>query len=296
MSDTGNVAIPGTQPVAAAPVGSAPAGVNGATAPWYSTLDEVTRGTIQNTGLDKLDPVAAVGQAVKMFRDTQSKLGIPADRVLRLPAEPTDEAGWKAVHQRLGVPDSADGYDFSTVKNADGSEIAADLVSFLRSTAAELRLPKDTAPRLASALVKLAADGEAQEASAQAIQNGEARLRLQQNWGPNAPGNTFVAQRTAAMLGLPPELMATIEASPQYDTIMEGLRVAGERMGEAQLIGAGGGPSGQNRISTKEQAQARIEELIRDRDFATRRLTPGEPGRAAREEWAHLHRMMVSGA
>jgi hypothetical protein len=289
MSDAGTATVPGS----AATVPGA--GGNGAAPTWWQSFDDATKGWLQTRGLDRREAPDAVLQLTKDFRETQSKLGIPADRVLRIP-EPTDEAGWKAVHQKLGVPETPDGYDFSTVKMTDGSPLEPDLVTFLRTTAQDLAIPKDRAPRLAAALVKLAAESEAADASAAAIQNGEARLRLQQNWGPNAPNNKFIADRTAAMLGLPPELMGEIEKSPKYDAIMEGLRVAGERMGEAQLIGAGGAGGQQGQIRTKEQAASRIEELIRDPGFAKRRATPGEGGRAAREEWDHLHRMVVQGA
>jgi hypothetical protein len=287
MSDAGTATVAGG-------AATVPGAGNGAAPPWYAAFDDITKGTLQNTGLDKLEPVAAVAKAVQMFRDTQSKLGIPADRVLRVP-DPTDEAGWKIVHQRLGVPDTADGYDFSTVKMADGSDLDAGLVAFLRTTAASLAIPKDRAPQLAAALVQQQTERAAREASAAAIQNGEARLRLQQNWGPNMPGNKFIADRTAAMLGLPPDLMAEIEKSPKYDSIMEGLRAAGERMGEAQLIGQGAGGQ-QGQIRTREQAAARIEELIKDRSFGARLMQPGDAGKPARDEWDHLHRMLVQGA
>lgn len=281
MSDAGQATVPGAVPTV--PGG---AGGNGATAPWWDGFDDLIKGTMQNTGLDKLEPAAAAAKAVQMFRDTQAKLGLPADRVLRLPADPADMDGWKAVHRSLGVPETADGYDFSTVKMPDGKPLEDDLVAFLKTTSQALAIPKDRAPRLAEALVKLATDNEAMENNVAAIQNGEARLRLQQNWGPNAPVNKFVADRTAAMLALPPELMALIEKSPAYDTIMEGLRAASERMGEGGLIGGGGGVP--NAITTRDGANARIEELKHDKAWYAR----WEKGDAdAVKEWSGLMRI-----
>jgi hypothetical protein len=266
---------------------------NGVAPPWYATLDDVTKGTLQNTGLDKLEPVAAVAKAVQMFRDTQAKLGIPAANVLRLPTDPTDAAAWKVVHERLGVPPDPSGYDFSTVKFADGAEVDAGFAAFMRDTAARLNIPKDAAAQLAAAFIKFGEDAESAETVQAGTAMATAQMDLATSWGANAEANKFVANRTAGMLGFTPEDIAAL--SPEkYGPFMQKMLEAGNRMGEAPLLGNAPTGGGQ-RILTREGAVARIEELKNDRSWWSRYNSPNDPGhKAAVDEWTHLNRLASS--
>jgi hypothetical protein len=279
-----------TVPGAAATVPGAPGGTNGATPPWYAEADEITRGFFQNRGLDKKTAVEAAVQLAKDFRETQSKLAIPADRVLRVP-EAADAEGWKAVHQRLGVPADPSQYDFTAVKFADGSAIDEELVTFARTTAHALNLPKDAAPQLAAAFVKFGEDAEAAEKVTNAAARAVAIDQLNTSWGANRATNQFIADRTASLLGLTPEFIAAVPAD-LYAGFMEKLREAGSRMGEAALLGHGAsGGLVQTGPMTREGAMARIEELKRDPVWY-KRWQSGDT--AAQTEWNNLNRMAAS--
>lgn len=280
MSDAAAIA-------AAAAAATPPPGANGATPPWYAAADTETVGFFQNRGLDKKTAPEAAMQLAKDFRETQSKLGIPADRVMRIP-EPTDAEGWKAIHQRLGVPADPAAYDFSTVMRADGSPLDEGFATFARTLAAQLNLPKDAAPALAAAIVKHGADAETSERTAAAAARAVATDALDRNWGENREANKFIANRTATLLGLTQEILDAIPPAV-YPAFMEKLREAGSRMGEAALLGHGGGNGGAPGMPmTREGAVARLAELRNDKPFYERLMAKDA---VATQEWNNLNRM-----
>src|SRR6266567_317094 len=94
----------GTGATQGAGSGVTPPSGSGATTPWYEGIDTEILGHAQNKGWKLDDPKAAFSEATKAARELQKHFGVPADQLLRLPATTADEAGWKAVHSRLGVP------------------------------------------------------------------------------------------------------------------------------------------------------------------------------------------------
>jgi hypothetical protein len=253
-------------------------------------------GFFQNRGLDKKTAVEAALQLTKDYREVQAKLVIPADRVLRLPADAADEAGWKAVYQKLGVPPDPSGYDFSTVKRADGSDIDAGLATFMRETAAQLNIPKDAATQIAQRLIKREEDGKAAAAVAGGTALALAKQELATSWGANGEANRFAANRTAGMLGFD---QAFIDALPadKYVGFMQQMLDVSARTGEAPLLGNQGGGSGARPVLTREGAMARLSELGGDKAWYARFSDPRDPGhKAAVDEWNHLNSMLVSAA
>src|SRR5690348_6948209 len=83
---------------------AAAAAAAGAGNPWYHGVADVTPefiGTWQNAGLDKKTPVEAAVVMTKRFMDTQAKLGVPANELVRWPKDASDEQGWQALRTRL---------------------------------------------------------------------------------------------------------------------------------------------------------------------------------------------------
>jgi hypothetical protein len=269
---------------------------NAADQPWFAALDDEGKGFIQNRGLDKKTAPEAALDLLKSFRETQAKLGIPADRVVRWPADDADEAGWKNVRAKLGVPETPEGYDFSTVKYTDGSDPDAAFVAFMRDTAARLHIPKDTAAQFAAALVKHGEQNKADEANRAGSALGAAKVELAQSWGQNMQANEVIANRTAGLLGFDPEFIAALPPA-RYVPFMQKMLEAGSRMGEATLIGNGQTPSGTRPVVTREGAVARIAELNNDPAWYARFKNPMDPGhKAAVDEWNHLNQIQASRA
>ena len=123
-------------------------------AAWHAGLDAELVGHVTNRGWDKLDPAKAAVEAAKAHREAEKYLGVPADRLVRLPANLTDPVEMKPVWQKLGAPAEAKDYDFTSVKDAAGQPIAAPLAEAIRATAFAANVPKDVATQIAATVVK----------------------------------------------------------------------------------------------------------------------------------------------
>ena len=209
----------GSPPAVAAPV---------AGDPWYSGIDRDLVGHWQNRGLDLSDPVKLVAEVGKAHREAERHIGVPPNRLVRLPERPDDAAGWKAVWERLGAPKDAKEYDFSGIKYGD-EELEPSFVESLRSTFARTNLPKEAATEVTKAVVKYLADADSQEQTAMSARVTEEKAALERNWGPNFHENMRLADEATRRLGL---TAADVNA-------------IGEKMGVAKLaevlrrIGAG---------------------------------------------------------
>lgn len=202
--------------------GTAPGGGSAPTTntPWLGdTIDQETRGYFQNRGWDKLTPAEAALNAAKAHREAEKHIGAPANEILRLPKQ-GDEAGWKAVYQRLGAPSSPDGYDFSPVKFKDGTTPDEGFTNWLRETAAVMNLPKEAATRLASEMVKRLESADEAEAAENAAKLNDAKRNLERNWGANANANMFIAQQGAKALGVDAEVIDSLQTLLGYDKVM----------------------------------------------------------------------------
>ncbi len=256
--------------------------------PWHTSLEEDLRNTAVSKGWDKLPLAGAVTEAMKSYRELEKHIGVPADRLLKLP-DAADQEGWKAIHRRLGVPAEGAGYDFTGVKHSDGSAVEEPFLVFMRDAALRLNISKDSAGALASEFIKFGEKSDADAAIRDRAAVAIAHDALKQSWGAQADTNKFIADRAASLLGLGPEVLNTLAASSSYGAVMEGLRKVGVAMGEAALVGQGSTAPGQ-RIMTREEATARKAELIADRDWVARW---GKGEKAAVDEINNLDRLIV---
>jgi hypothetical protein len=267
----------------------APAPVPAPTARWYEgKADAETVGYLQNRGWHEKDPVTVALEASKAHREAEKFIGVPANELIRLPKTPAD-AGWDQVWQRLGAPVDKTGYDFSTVKKADGTDIDQGFKDFLAESSASLRLPKETAAALGQAVVKhqetVAAAAQAERTAALETE----RQTLAKNWGANMEANKFVAKQAALALGVDPETVQALENQVGYAKVMEMFRNIGAKIGEDKFVSSGGNPN--NGIMTVEQAVAQKKTLMNDTAWAKRYM---DGDAAAKREMTALNTIIVS--
>jgi hypothetical protein len=230
--------------------------------PWYKGADAELTGHIQNKGWDK-KPVAEVAmEATRSQREAEKLLGVPAERILRLPADQKNADEMKPVWQRLGAP--ADGkYDFTTVKKADGKPLDQPLVDALTAASAANSLTKDAALGVAQAVAKHLEGATATRTAEQTAALATEKAELDKNWGANKEANMFIVKNTAKNLGITPEAVAALEGVVGYKAVMDMMLNIGMKTGEAKFVtsqtpNAGGG------VMTKEQAIVRKGELFKD--------------------------------
>lgn len=253
------------------------AGAGGGAKPWFDGLDAETLGHWDNKGWKyQEDPKSLASELTKAWKAAEKHIGAPADQILRLPKDASDEAGWNAVRQRLGMPKEAKEYDFSAVKRANGNDVDPALAESLRSTLHKAGTPKDAAADVLKAVVKHMDDADAAKSAERAAKLQADRTALQQEWGSNAEFNRLTAMQGAkrAMGGNDEAATNIINAMQEaigYKATMEFWRKIGSGTTDDTFIesGQGGNPV------TMNGAKARIAELEGDREWTARYLKGG---------------------
>lgn len=227
---------------------------------WTEGLASEIVGFAQSKGWDKLPPAEAAAQAIGSYREAQGFIGADPKSLVRLPKDASDEAGYAALWERLGVPKEAKDYDFGEVKIGD-EPAPADWLDWARNTALSLHLPKDQAPAFAQALAKQMNDAATAQAAETTAALQAERDELTKNWGQNFEANKFIAKQGAAKLGLDEKAVDALEKVTGYAKTMEALRRVGVMSGEANFVSGDGKGNG---VMTRDQAIARKAELEQD--------------------------------
>lgn len=250
---------------------------------WHDSFDPETKGWLQNRGLDKLDVNAALAKAIEGHRQAERHLGVPADRVLKLPEKLSgDEMG--PIYDRLGRPATADGYEFTA---PEGAELDENFVGWAKKAFHAAGISKENAAKLVDSFhndfVKATLDAQTQAQT----QDHTARVQaLDKEWGAAREQNIQIARSAATALGYDAETIDKLEAAMGYDWVMKHFHSLGTKIVEDSFV-AGRTP-GLGKMLTPEQALSRIEDLKNDESFRKRYLAGDVE---ATQEMARLHHM-----
>jgi hypothetical protein len=265
---------------------AASAAAAAAAGPWHKGVDAVTLGFWNSKGYDISDPTKVALAATKAAISFQENFGVPPAQLLKLPADAKDEAGWKAVHQRLGAPADPKEYDFSSIKDLDPKLDAA-----LRPALHARGVTKDAAIDVAKAMVAHQESVRATELTERTAKLAEQKANLTKNWGANETLNREIAKQGAARLGVTPDDVQALENQIGYDRLMEMFRKigAGTREDTFQEGLKQGGPQ----VMTADGAKTRLAELMKDGAWQ-KRLLAGDG--ATVREWQQLEMMKLNAA
>jgi hypothetical protein len=260
--------------VPAAPAAARPGDITQVTAPptvpWHTVLDNEIKTYAHKKGYDLSDPMKAFMASAKGHMEAEKFLGVPPHQLLRLPADVNDEAGWKAVYQRFGAPVDEKGYDFSTVKFSDGTDLDQSFADFMRKKAFELHLPTTSAAALSQAFVGFMEESDKREAEGASQKLSEEKAQLQKDWGNNYEYNRQTAVQGAQKLKVTAEDVAALEKVVGYSRVMEMFRKVGAGTTEDAYIA---GKQGGEFMTTAQTAQARLNELMSNPQWNTRLMS-----------------------
>lgn len=244
-------------------------------------------GHIQNRGLADKTATEVAAEMIKAHREAEKFVGVPADKLIRMPKDAADEAGLKEFYKKLGVPDTADGYDFSAIKKADGTA-DTDLADRLKQIASGAKLTKDAATSVGAEVKKFLDEKQAaDQANYQAKINTE-RADLQKEWGGNFEAFKLAGAQTIAKLGISAEAVAALEKQAGYAAVMKMAYALAVKTGEDKLI-RGDNPNNGGTMSL-EQARAKKAELMLDKAWVKKH---SEGDAAARREMLALDTLIV---
>lgn len=250
----------------------APGGDKGGTpsAPWYEgKASAEIIGHLQNRISKDDDAVTAAIKMAQAHLESSRLLGVPADRIIKLPAKADDIEGWNGVYAKLGAAAKADDYKYDGLKFKDGSDLDDGFTSLMRNVSSTLHLSVEGSKQLASELVKFMDAAEDSESATKTAAAAEEKQKLATNWGKNFEANKFVASQAAQKLGFTQEEIEGLQGLVGYARIMEAFRKVGAGMGEDIFVQNGSG-EGKGGIMTREQATLRLEELKADSAWVER--------------------------
>lgn len=225
---------------------------------WADSFDPETKGWLETRGLTKMEADKALPELVKGYRAAESKLGVPADQLSRIPKDENDAEGMKAYLAKLGVPENPDGYE---IKPEDGieSEFPIQAAKWFY----EMNLPKNIAKGLYGRLKDYAqATLEASEAKFNAQADTEIN-ELKAEWkGPEFDKNVELARRVRATMGLTDEETMAVERSIGVKRAAQVFSTLGKVLGEHRFVG---GETAQSKFAmSPEAARTRIIDLQKD--------------------------------
>jgi hypothetical protein len=228
-----------------------------APAAWHAAFasDPDTAAYITSKGLDKLPSINdAFKQVSEFHKQAEGYIGIPASERLRAP-NAADPAAVKAFWAKFGVPDTSEGYDFSTMKRADGSDIQPELAGAMRAAAHQANVPTEAAQKLLGEVVKFQ-DGQA-AAAAQATKTAleTARANLTREWGPNYSANLALADRAAKALGVDVDTSALLAEKLGADKVLEMFRKIGASTAEDTFVSSPNKEGGDAPVTITEAKQ-----------------------------------------
>lgn len=242
---------------------------------WTDGFDAETKGYIETKGFKDQKAV------VESYRNMEKLLGVPREKIVRWPDNVDEPGALNEVYQRLGRPDTKEGYGLTV--NKDGSNKA--MVDTLQEMFHANGVSKKQADAFLSTVAKIEAEGKAAHDAKIEAAGKAAEESLKREWGAAWEQKTSAAKRAAREFGLSPESIDKMEASIGYTELMKFLDTVGSKLGEGSFHNPGGG--NQTLIHTPAAALNRIQALKSDEAF-TKRLDNKDA--AALAEWSRLHK------
>lgn len=250
---------------------------------WYTNIaDENLRRWAQAKGWK--DPLAAVESNYNLER----MVGLDrAGRTVTLPREDSPPEEWRAYHQRIGVPENAEGYSLPLPENAP-PEFAREAAQWMH----EAGVPAKSAALLAQRWnAHLAQSQQAAEQSFR-VESAAQLDALKSEWGGSFESNAEHARRAGlhflpgADVAARNQQMDKIERVLGTASFMRFMLRVGRGLSEHALIG--NGEAGEIGAHTANSAKARIAQLRGDTAWSAGYIA-GDAAKAA--EMARLHRV-----
>lgn len=253
---------------------------------WVDGLptDEL-KGWIQNRGYHELKPEEALGKISDGFWNLEKKMGVPADRLLRLPERLDDADEMKSVYDRLGRPEAPDQYGFKVPEGTDADE---GFLKWAGETFHGLGLSKEQGQHLLNAYIKYQGEVVGNEENTLAEDSQAQHLALQKEWGNAYQQNQRIAAGAAQQLGVSGDDIDAIQNALGFDRTMKLFHSIGTRTMEPSLAHGDGAGAPSGGVLTPEQAKAEIEQLKHDPDFR-KKFNDGGPNSKEMQRWTLLH-------
>lgn len=247
-------------------------------------LDDVGLHTVTTKGWK--GPADVVGS----YRHLETAIGVPPERLIKLPKDATDQKGWNEVFTKLGRPEKAEAYVIP-VPEGDKGEFAGVAKSWFH----EAGLTQSAATKLATKWNEYLATTQQ---TAQAKQEQEAQISVQalkKEWGADYDAKAAQVDKAAETFGMTQAHLSALKQVLGPKDAMQFLHNIGARLGVEDTTVPGLTNKGGFQM-TQQQALAALEAKKQDKTFS-QLFTSQDPKQRqeAREEMNRLYQLAYPG-
>jgi len=271
MTDTTGV---GTAALTAPGVSGETSGADGAPEGWLAGVaDADLRGYGESKGF------ATPEDALSAYRNLERLMGVPKDRLLKLPEKPDDPA-WGEVYERLGRPKEAGHYSVPEALRED------PVVGKMRDVAHKANLTSAQWDAMHGALQATAEALTAERAASWEARSESELAALKTEWGSAYDQKVEMGRRAARLAGWDAETLSALESALGTGKLLRDMSALGARLAEAGYVATTDADRpGFVPGMSAAAAQAEIKRLQRDSAFVGR-LNSGD--REARAVWEQV--------
>lgn len=255
---------------------STPPPASGSPADWTSGLNDELKGFVQHKQFKDVPTV------VESYRQLEKLVGLPKDRLLKLP-EKSDDPQWNEIYAKLGRPENADGYKIAVPKEGGDENFA----KWAKETFHKSNLTAKQAETLAAKWNEYASSQQEQVANAQKQKVEAENNSLKQEWGAAYEQNTNIARRAVREFGMDEATIDKLESALGFAGVMKFLNTVGSKLGEDTFV-SGDSKNTSFAALTPAGAQARLAALKSDEAWTAKYLSGDIE---AKQEMDRLHQM-----
>jgi hypothetical protein len=248
-----------TDMTTAAPMGDNGSAQPGATSPgaqpqvWSASFDPDTQAYVQAKGWQTPTDLLTSYRNLEKFAGGSKNL-------LELPGLDAEPNAWDPVYNRLGRPESPDGYKLEVPEGGD-----ADLANWFKQTAHKAGLNDRQAAALFNEWNTLSGERMGQIEQAQQQQAEQAINELRREWGQAFDKQIDAGKRAATALGYDESKLSAIESKLGTADMLKLFATLGSKMGEDSF--EGGERTGSSFGVTPSAARQQISDLKMDKNF-----------------------------
>lgn len=231
---------------------------------------------------------------IASYRNLEQHMGLPPDRLLKLPGEKATAEDWAGVWDRLGRPKDPNGYQIPLPEGDKG-----DFAKAMAPIFHEAGLTQAQVKVLAERANKMTADRIAAETAEAKTKHENEVKELRTEWGDLYDKNAEIVDKAGAAFGVTAEQVKAIGQVLGPKATMKFFFDIGTKIAvEGQFVGgaAAGSFSQPGGDRTPEMARAEIKQLMNDRAFAQEYSSPDPKVRTeARNRIARLNQQAYPG-
>ena len=233
-----------------------------------------------------------VPDVLTSYRNLEKLIGVPPERVIKLPGDKDPAESWGAVYDRLGRPKAATDYKIPLPEGDTGEFAKAIAPIFHEAGLSQAQVQKIAEKHNALMVEQTKKATEA----AKATQEREL-VELKAEWGADYDKHNDTVDRAAAAFGMTKEHAAALKQAMGPKAAMKFLHAIGSKIAvEGQFVAGDKGGGGGFETMNPQMAEAKIKANTKDRSFMERFNSADPVVRGeARKEMDRLHQQAYPG-